>query len=163
MRIFKTPARVVINPSYNNTFFCRDPLRFVTLLIQIDVSSALFGANSHEFGVAGAAGFPEVASFLGAFLIEVLGLVKSSGLVVESADAGQRRQYRGLVLAVPRSPPAARHRQRARHRADAAAWRGLCVRLRLPLDPAARRCAADLSVRHLAVERCGRTLRGHRG
>ena len=50
-------------------------------------------------------------------------------------------------------PPAGQPRRRVRHRADAVALRGLCVRLRLPLVPAARGCAADLPVRHLAVER----------
>jgi hypothetical protein len=32
-----------------------------------------------------------------------VGLVKSSCLVVESLDAGQRRKYRGVVLAVPQA------------------------------------------------------------
>jgi hypothetical protein len=40
----------------------------------------------NEFAVAGAVGFP--------------GLVKSRGVVVVAAAAGERRQHRGLVLAV---------------------------------------------------------------
>ena len=39
------------------------------------------------------------------FAIKFSGLVKSPGLVVEPADAGQRRQYRGLVRAVPPAAP----------------------------------------------------------
>ena len=44
-----------------------------------------------------------------------------------------------------------------------AALRGLCVRLRLQVVPAARGCAADLPVRHLAVERRRRPVGGNRG
>src|SRR5215475_6599532 len=75
--------------------------------------------------------------------------VESPGVVVGDADAGQPRQYRAVVPALPRTARAAGRQ----HGADAAALRDLRVRLRLPLGAAARRCAAHLSVRHLAVER----------
>ena len=48
------------------------------------------------------------------------------------------------------------------HRASPSARRGLRVRLRFPFGAAARRCAAHLSVRHLALERDGRPLGGDR-
>ena len=48
------------------------------------------------------------------------------------------------------------------HRAARAAQRRLCVRLRLPLDLAARRRAENLSVRHLAFEHLDRALGRHR-
>ena len=50
-----------------------------------------------------------------------------------------------------------------RHRAHAAAQRGLCFRLRLQVVPATRGRSADLPVRHLAVERRRRPLGGNRG
>ena len=126
-------------------FSCRDPPRFVTELLQSNVSSVTRGA-SDEFGMAGAAEFP--------------GLVKSPGLVVGSADAGQRRKYRDLVRAVPPAPGTAgwHSRQHARNRDHAHPLRGLCFWLRIPLVPPARGCSADLPVRHLAVERCGRAI-----
>ena len=93
------------------------------------------------------------------------GLVKSAGLVVGSADAGQRRQYRGLVLAVPPASGTAgrQSRQHVRHRAHAPALRGLCFWLRIQVVPAARGCSADLPVRHLAVERRRRPVGRNRG
>ena len=96
---------------------------------------------------------------------EFPGLVKSPGLVVGPVDPGQRRQYRGLVPAVPPAPRTAdrQSRQHVRHRAHAAALRGLCVRLRIQVVPSARGRAADLLVRHLAVERCRRPLGRNRG
>src|SRR5438309_8910320 len=69
--------------------FVRDSRGIMTGLLQSNVSSVKCGAV-HEFGMAGAVKFP--------------GLVKSPGLVVEPADPGQRRQYRGLVRAVPPAP-----------------------------------------------------------
>ena len=93
------------------------------------------------------------------------GLVESGGLVVGIFDPCQRRQYRDLVRAV--SSIAAAGGERcwccARHRNHAAALCGLCVRLRVPLVPAARRCSAHLPVRHLAVERRRRPLGRDRG
>src|SRR5580692_10763780 len=70
---------------------------FMTELLYSNVSSVTCGA-AHEFGMAGAVRFP--------------GLVKSPSLVVESADAGQRSKYRGLVLAVPPAPRTADRRFR---------------------------------------------------
>ena len=101
----------------------------------------------------------------GATRINFPGLVEPAGLVVGFLDRRQRRQYRGLVPAVPRTARTAGRpcRRRVRHRADAAALRRLCVRLRLPLVPAARGCAADLPVRPLAVERRGRPVGRDRG
>ena len=86
------------------------------------------------------------------------GLVESAGVVVGNVDAGQPRQHRGLVRALSRTSRTARRKQRFRHLPDAAALRRLRVRLRLSLGAAARRCAADLPVRHLSVERGGRPL-----
>src|SRR4030088_1506027 len=110
----------------------------MTDLLHSNISSITRGAV-HDFGMAGAIDFP--------------GLVKSPGLVVESADCSQRRKYRGLVLAVPQAARTAdgRSRQHARHPAHAAALRGLCLWLCLQVVPAARRCSADLPVRPLAV------------
>src|SRR4051812_113178 len=90
------------------------------------------------------------------------GLDESGGPVVGYADLGQRRQYRGLASAVPAPAWAAGRNagQRLRRRTDAAALRGVCVRLRLPLGPAARGRAADLPVRYLAVERVRRPFGG---
>src|ERR1700704_5902667 len=73
-----------------HTYFCREWPRFVTELLQSNVSSVT-GGVVHEFGMAGAV----------KFAVSFPGLVKSPGLVVESVNPGQRRQYRGLVLAVP--------------------------------------------------------------
>ena len=131
-------------------FSCRDPSRFVTELLHSNVSSVTRGA-SDEFGMAGAVKFP--------------GLVKSPGLVVGSADAGQRRKYRGLVRAVPPAPGTAgrQSRQCVRHRAHAPPLRGLCFWLRIQLVPSARGCSADLPVRHVAVERCRRPVGRNRG
>src|SRR5882724_1392888 len=133
-----------------HTYCCRDSPRFVTEILQSNVSSVTRGAV-HEFGMAGAGKFP--------------GLVKSSGLVVGSVDRGQRRKYRGLVLAVPPVPRTAdwRSRQHVRHRAHAPPLCGLCVWLRIQVVASARRCSADLLVRHLAVERCRRPVGSNRG
>src|SRR5438128_11313600 len=70
---------------------------FVTELLQPNVSSVTRGAVD-ESGMALAAKFP--------------GLVKSPGLVVGPVDRGQRRQYRGLVGAVPLAPRATGWRSR---------------------------------------------------
>src|SRR5882762_9498160 len=134
----------------SHTYFCRDWPRFVTELLQSNVSSVKCGAV-HEFGMAGAVKFP--------------GLVKSPGLVVGSVDHGQRRKYRGLVLAVPPAPRTAdwRSRRHVRHRAHAPPLCGLCVWLRIQVVASARGCSADLLVRHLAVERCRRPVSSNRG
>src|SRR3984885_14091145 len=121
-------------------YLCRESIRSVTELIRPSVSSVKYGAVD-EFGMAGAVNFP--------------GLVESPGVVVESADAGQRPEHRGLVRAVPPAPRTAdgRSRRDAGHRVHASALCGLCVRLRLQVVASARGCAADLLVRHLAVQR----------
>src|SRR5450631_2778886 len=133
-----------------HTYFCRDWPRFMTELLQSNVSSVTPGAV-HELGMAGAVKFP--------------GLVKSAGLVVGSVDPGQRRKYRGLVLAVPPAPRTAdwRSRRHVRHRAHARALCGLCFWLRIQVVPSARGCSTDLLVRHLAVERCRRPVGSNRG
>src|SRR6202048_3198528 len=133
-----------------HTYFCRDRLRFMTEFLQSNVSSVTRGAV-HEFGMAGAVKFP--------------GLVKSPGLVVGSVDPGQRRKYRGLVLAVPPAPRTAdwQSRLHVRHRAHAPPLCGLCFWLRIQVVPSARGCSADLLVRHMAVERCRRPVGGNRG
>ncbi len=113
--------------------------------------------------------------------IKFPGLVESLGLVVESVDPGQRRQYRGLVLAVPpaprtaewqsrqhvrrraHAPPGWQSRQHVQHPAHAPAVCGLCFWLRIQVVPSARGCSANLLVRHLAVERCRRPVGSHRG
>src|SRR5262245_14850022 len=66
--------------------FCRDWLLIVTKKLRLDVGSVTCGVI-HELAMAGA--------------VEISGLVESGGAVVGSADAGERRQYRGLVRAVP--------------------------------------------------------------
>ncbi len=104
----------------------------------------------NEHGAAGTAGYA--------------GLVRSSGPVVGLPELRQRRQHRDLVRAVPPVPRAVQWQlqQHLRHRPDDAAVRGLCVRLRLPFGAAARRRAAHLPVRPLAVERHGGPHRRHR-
>ena len=61
------------------------------------------------------------------------------------------------------APAGRRCRQRVRHRDHAAVLCGLCFRLRLQVVSAARGRSADLPVRHLVVERSGRTVGGDRG
>src|SRR6478609_4662129 len=89
----------------------------------------------HEFGMAGAASFPfEVLVDLPATLcIGLPDLVESAGVVVGSDDAGQRRQCRGLVRAVPRAARTTGCRQHVRRRTDVIALRRLCVRLCLQI------------------------------
>src|SRR5580698_393301 len=89
--------------------------------------------------------------------------VQSPGMVVGAADAGQRYEYRCLVLAVlPVSRPGGcQSRQQVRPRTPA--LRGLRLWLRLSVVPSPRRRAADLPVRYLAVERSRRPDRGDRG
>src|SRR3984957_14023073 len=107
---------------------CRDPPYFVTELIRLDVRWIKYGAVD-ETGIEHA--------------ITFTGLVQSRVLVVGDADAGQRRQYRGLDSDVPRASPCRQFGPYSRHGGHASAKRGLCVWLRLPLAVAARRCAAD--------------------
>src|SRR6185295_9309561 len=108
----------------------------MTVLLQLDVSS-ITAERRNELGMAGA--------------VKVSGLVKSRILVVGTADTGERRQYCRLVRAVSRAsaPAGRRGREHVRHRDHAAVLCGLCLWLRLPVIPAARRCSADLPVRHL--------------
>src|SRR6267154_1764470 len=125
-------------------YFCRDWPRFVTELQQSNVSSVTRGAID-EFGMAG------TLRFALRFALKFPCLVKSPGLVVEFVDVGQRRQYRGLVPAVPKAARTAdrRSRQHIRHRAHAPPVCGLCFWLRIQVVPAARGRAADLLVRYL--------------
>src|SRR3984893_8961648 len=98
--------------------------RFVTELLQASVGSVTRGAV-HECGMAGA--------------VKVPGLVKSPGLVVGSVDPGQRREYRGLVLALPPAPRTAdrQSRQHVRHRDNAPPLCGLCFWLCIQVVPSA--------------------------
>src|ERR1700730_3777223 len=131
-------------------FFVVTRPRFVTELLRSNVSSVTRGAR-HEFGMAGAVKFP--------------GLVESLGLVVGSVDPGERRKYRGLVLAVLPAPGTAdwQSRQHVQHRAHAPPLCGIRFWLRIQVVPSARGCSADLLVRHPAVERCRRTVGSNRG
>src|SRR6266851_8353813 len=140
-----TPAR-----TRHTLNFSRDGPRSMTELMQSGVSLVTRGAV-HEFGMAGAVKFPS--------------LVKSRGLMVGSVDHGQRSKYRGLVLAVPRAPRTAdrQSRRHVRHPAHAPALCGVCFWVRIQVVPSARGWSADLSVRHLAVERCRRPVGGNRG
>src|SRR4051812_4851492 len=111
--------------------FCRGWTQSMTELLQASISLVTFGAT-HEFGMADAVKFPV------RFPVSFAGLVKSPGLVVGPADHGQRRKYRGLVLAVPSAPAGRQCRRRIRHRAYALALCGLCFRLRIQVVPSAR-------------------------
>src|SRR3984893_15827259 len=146
----KDALAIIPASTRHTTYFSRDRPRSMTELIQSNVSSVTRGAV-HEFGMAGAVKFP--------------GLVKATGLVVGSVDHGQRRKYRGLVRAVPRAPRTAdrQSRQHVRHPAHAPALCGLCFWLRVQIVPSARGCSTDLSVRHVAVERCRRAVGRDRG
>jgi len=97
--------------------------------------------------------------------VKVLGLVKSARVVVVSVDAGERHQYRGLVLALPLPAETADRgsRQHGGQRGDAPSLRGIRLWLCIQIVPSARGCSADLPVRHLAVERHNRTVGGDRG
>src|SRR5437879_473741 len=121
------PVFVNVSPSHKHPlsqFSCRDRRRFVTELLQANVNSVKSGSVDE----AGMAGGP----------VKFPGLVKSGDLVVGPVDAGQRRQYRGLVRVEPSVAAAAGEWSwHAGHRSDAAALRGLCFRLRVPLVPAA--------------------------
>src|SRR6202012_1483994 len=68
---------------------CRDSPHFVTELIRINVRSIKYGALD-ETGIASPITRP--------------GLDQSAVLVVGNADAGQRREHRGLVSALPATP-----------------------------------------------------------
>jgi hypothetical protein len=61
----------------------------MTELLQSSVSSIARGVI-HEFEIAGA--------------VKFACMVKPAGVVVGHVDAGEQRQYRGLVLAVPLPP-----------------------------------------------------------
>src|SRR6202043_3820945 len=92
------------------------------------------------------------------------GLVKSPGLVVESVDHGQRREYCDLVLAVQPTPRTADSQSwLVWHPAHAPALCGLCFWLRIQVVPSARGCSADMLVRHVAVERCRWPVGSNRG
>jgi hypothetical protein len=81
------PHAGLLFPRQHITLFCLGPAAgCVTELLRSNVSSVTRGAI-HEFGMAGA--------------VKVLGLVKSARVVVVSADARERHQYRGVVLALP--------------------------------------------------------------
>jgi len=98
-----------------------------------------------------------------AHAIGVAGKVSSPGVVVGSADLGKRRKYCVLVLAVSRLQGlSCEPGQHFRHRVHAPPLRRLCLWLRVQVGSAARGCSADLSVRHLAVERLRRPIRGNR-
>ena len=71
--------------------------QFMTRLLPPNLS-CVTGELVHESGMA--------------CTVAVSGLVKSRGVVVEFFDAGQRRQYRALVLAIPLAPRTADWRPR---------------------------------------------------
>jgi hypothetical protein len=85
------------------------------------------------------------------------GLVKSPRLVVGSVDPGQRRKYRGLVLAVPPAPRTAgwRSRQHVRHRAYVF---GCAFRSFLPRADVQRICLFDTWLSSVVVGRSVATV-----
>src|SRR5262245_3324696 len=117
----KTARRPALRACRRITLFCLGPAAGrVTELLRSNVSSVTRGAI-HEFGMAGA--------------VEVLGLVKSAGVVVVAVDARERHQYRGLVLALPLPAEAAdrRSRRHVPHRADAPSLLRIRLRLRMSI------------------------------
>src|SRR6476469_6861985 len=120
----------------------------MTDLLQWNVVSATFA----DTGAADDLGVARALDPVG------LGPVQSGGVVVGLPEPHRERKHRALVLALSRAAAASdgeparrlgrraraagRQRgERARPRADAAALRGLRVRLRVPLVSAARRRA----------------------
>src|SRR3974390_1670846 len=96
--------------------------------------------------------------------VEFPGLVKSPGVVVGAAGAGECRKYRSLVLAIrlPAGTPDRQSWQHVRHRAYALSLGGICFWLRIPVVSPARGRSADMLVRHVAVERNGRPVGSNR-
>ena len=91
-------------------------------------------------------------------------LVQSGRDLVGLSGRRERREHLFVVrfAPAPAAPSALVAHRHTGDRAACAAERGLRVRLRLSLAFAARRCSANLSVRHLAFQRAGRALGRHR-
>ena len=95
-----------------------------------------------------------------------LAMDKSGCGLVGLFDGRQRREYclvAGIALPFRARPRPGGEPAHYADRAALPAERCLCARLRLPLHPAARRRAAHLPVRYLALQRDGRPFRRDRG